>query len=191
MAHQNPTDAYFFGYGSLVNRNTHDYADARPARLDGWTRVWRHTDLRPVAYLTVVPDDASEIEGLMAAVPSSGWADLDVRERAYDRVTASHQVHHDLSAAPEVVVYSIPEGKHGQPDQTCPVLLSYIDVVAQGYLQVFGEAGARGFFLTTQGWDAPVRDDRAAPIYPRHQLLSPYEQGLVDEMLVEVGARIL
>ncbi|MEL6647358.1 MAG: gamma-glutamylcyclotransferase [Pseudomonadota bacterium] len=191
MANSNPTEAYFFGYGSLVNRNTHVYADARPARLESWTRVWRQTDLRPVAYLTVVPDETSQIDGLMAAVPASGWAELDLRERAYDRVAATHQVRHDLCAKPQVVVYSIPDGKHGQPDQTCPVLLSYIDVVAQGYLQVFGENGARAFFKTTQGWDSPVRDDRAAPIYPRHQLLSDYERGLVDEMLIEVGARVL
>ncbi|MEO0752271.1 MAG: gamma-glutamylcyclotransferase family protein, partial [Pseudomonadota bacterium] len=122
MTKSNPTDAYFFGYGSLVNRNTHDYPDARPARLLGWRRVWRHTDLRPVAYLTVVPDDTAEIDGLMAAVPNADWAALDIRERAYDRVAASHQVHHDIACAPEVVVYSIPDGKHGQPDDAFPVL---------------------------------------------------------------------
>ena len=36
----------FFGYGSLVNRATHDYRQAVPARLKGWRRVWRGTDLR-------------------------------------------------------------------------------------------------------------------------------------------------
>lgn len=62
-------DAFFFGYGSLVNRATHDYGQARPASLPGWRRAWRHTALRPVAFLTAEPDPASTIEGLIAAVP--------------------------------------------------------------------------------------------------------------------------
>ncbi|MEM7731463.1 MAG: gamma-glutamylcyclotransferase family protein [Pseudomonadota bacterium] len=183
MKNQAPKAAYFFGYGSLVNRGTHDYFDARPARLRGWRRVWRHTDLRSVAYLTVVPQAGAEIDGLMAAVPEGGWAELDVRERAYDRIDARHHVTHDMSPAPDVVVYSIPEGKHGHPSQRCPVLLSYLDVVVQGYLREFGEAGARGFFDTTDGWDAPVLNDRAAPVYPRSQMLSDKEQDFVDRML--------
>lgn len=191
MGGANPIDAYFFGYGSLVNRRTHDYADPQPARLTGWKRLWRHTDLRPVAYLTVVPDEGCEIDGLMAAVPAEGWAALDQRERAYDRVPAGHQVRHGLQRAPEVVVYSIPEGKHGVPDHTCPVLLSYIDVVVQGYFREFGELGARAFFTTTGGWDVPVFDDRSSPIYPRHQALSTTEQGVVDEMLSDLGVCIL
>lgn len=185
------TDAYFFGYGSLVNRNTHDYLNVQHARLSGWRRIWRHTDLRPVAYLTVVPDPSSEIEGLVAAVPQAGWEALDERERAYDRVPARHQVRHDMPHDPEVVVYSIPEGKHGVPDESCPVLMSYLDVVVQGYIQEFGEVGARAFFATTDGWDVPVFDDRANPAYPRHQGLTDFERGLVDEMLVELGVSVL
>ena len=78
-------DPYFFGYGSLVNLATHDFPDPRPARLKGWRRAWRHTDLRPVAFLTAVPDTESEIEGMIAHVPRNDWAALDEREWAYDR----------------------------------------------------------------------------------------------------------
>ena len=100
----NSHDAYFFGYGSLVNRNTHHFADAHRAQLRGWRRAWRHTSLREVAYLTVVPDEASVIDGLIAAVPADDWAALDEREGAYDRVKASHQVIHELDHAPEIAV---------------------------------------------------------------------------------------
>jgi hypothetical protein len=48
-----------------------------------------------------------------------------------------------------------------------PVLLSYLDVVVQGYLQEFDEAGVAHFFDTTDGWDAPLLDDRTHPHYPR------------------------
>ncbi len=182
---------YFFGYGSLVNRATHDYSDIRPAQLQGWRRMWRQTGLRSVAYLTVEPDMGAEIEGLIAAVPQQSWAALDERERSYDRISVAHQVTHDLTHSPEVAVYSIPEGTHAAPDLSCPVLLSYIDVVVQGYIREFGEAGARRFFTTTSGWEVPVLDDRRAPVYPRHQVLEAREQDLVDEMLHNLGVMIL
>ncbi|MEL7395604.1 MAG: gamma-glutamylcyclotransferase [Pseudomonadota bacterium] len=191
MAQDIPQTRYFFGYGSLVNRKTHDFEDIRTARLKGWRRIWRHTDLRPVAYLTVVPDPMAEIDGLMAAVPDAGWGALDERERAYDRVSASHQIIHDIPQSPEIVVYSIPDGKHGQPENSCPVLMSYLDVVVQGYLQEFGEEGARAFFSTTHGWDAPIVNDRATPVYSRAQILSSDQRGLVDEMLTTLGVTII
>ncbi|WP_101065890.1 gamma-glutamylcyclotransferase family protein [Roseovarius salinarum] len=185
------SEAYFFGYGSLVNRETHGFAQARPASLRGWRRVWRHTALRPVAYLTVVPDSATRIDGLIAAVPAEDWAALDEREGAYDRVAAAHQVDHGLPHRPEIAVYSIPEGKHGPPADTHPVLLSYLDVVVQGYLREFGEAGAARFFDTTDGWDAPVLDDRGAPRYPRHVPVDADARGFVNDRLRDRGVRLI
>ncbi|RKF13942.1 gamma-glutamylcyclotransferase [Roseovarius spongiae] len=183
-------DAWFFGYGSLVNRATHAYPDAQPATLSGWRRVWRHTDLRQVAYLTVVPDADCAIDGLIAGVPGGDWKALDIREGAYDRVPADGQVRHALGPDARIAVYTIPEGKHGRPTRAHPVLLSYIDVVVQGYLREFGEAGARRFFETTQGWDVPVLNDRAAPAYPRHCALSPQERAFVDAQLAALPVRI-
>lgn len=184
-------DGYFFGYGSLVNRATHAFADAQPARLSGWRRVWRHTDLRPVAFLTAVPDAAAEIEGLIAPVPGADWPALDRREAAYIRAPAADQVRHSLSHAPEIAVYTIPEDRHAAPDAAHPLLLSYIDVVVQGYLREFGEAGVRRFFDTTHGWEAPILDDRAAPRYARHQSLSDAERALVDAHLARIGPPII
>ena len=183
-------DAYFFGYGSLVNRATHGYADPQPATLTGWRRVWRHTDLRAVAYLTVVPDPGCEIDGLIAAVPGDDWQALDAREEAYDRIAAAHQVRHALPHAPQIALYTIPEGKHGRPTDRHPVLLSYLDVVVQGYLREFGPTGARRFFDTTDGWDAPVLNDRAAPIYPRHCRLGTEERAFVDGALATLSVQV-
>ena len=184
--------AYFFGYGSLVNRDTHDFKEAHTAQLSGWRRVWRHTSLRKVAYLTVIPDETSRIDGLIAAVPGQDWAALDARERAYDRVAAAHQVTHALTHSPDIAVYAIPEGRHDVPTETHPALLSYIDVVVQGYLREFGEDGARRFFDTTDGWQhTPVLDDRSDPVYPRHRRLSLDEYGFIDTQLRERDIRIL
>ncbi|MBR9842951.1 MAG: gamma-glutamylcyclotransferase [Rhodobacteraceae bacterium] len=174
---------YFFGYGSLVNRATHDYGQTRPARLAGWRRIWRHTDLRPVAYLTAVPDPTSTIDGLIAHVPGDDWHALDTREHAYDRIPVCDHVTHDAPDPINISVYTVPEGKHGRPSAEHPVLLSYIDTVVQGYLDIFGETGAHHFFSTTSGWSAPILDDRSAPIYPRAQSLTPKETALVDTHL--------
>lgn len=182
---------YFFGYGSLVNRDTHGFDGVHLARLTGWRRMWRHTKLREVAYLTVVPDPRAEIDGLIAEVPGGDWAALDIREGAYDRVTAAHQINHPLPHDPHIVVYAIPEGKHGHPSTSGPVLQSYIDVVVQGYLREFGEAGAVAFFETTHGWDAPVLADRADPIYPRHCQLSPSERDFVDAHLERLDVQLI
>lgn len=180
---QSAKHAYFFGYGSLVNLATHDYADAHVARARGWRRIWRHTDLRPVAFLTAVPDPGCEIDGMIAHVPGDDWRALDEREHAYARVAVPDDVEHPLPHRIDVAIYSIPHGAHGAPDTAHPVLLSYVDVVVQGYLRAFGEAGAERFFETTAGWDAPVMDDRENPIYPRHQILTPDERDFVDASL--------
>lgn len=184
-------NAYFFGYGSLVNRATHVFEGAQAAQLQGWRRIWRHTDLRPVAYLTVVPDETANIDGLIAPVPGTDWPLLDAREAAYIRAPAAHQVRHTLPHAPEIAVYTIPDGHHGAPTEAHPILLSYVDVVVQGYLREFGYAGVARFFDTTHGWDAPILDDRAAPRYPRHQALTGEERDLTDMHLARLGPSII
>ncbi len=183
------TTPYFFGYGSLVNRATHDYLDPQPARLRGWRRAWRHTDLRPVAFLTAVPCEASEIDGLIAHVPNNDWAALDEREWAYDRHSATHAINHSLSRPADIAVYAVPVERQSPPDTRHPILLSYLDVVVQGYHQMFGLSGVTDFFATTDGWDAPILDDRPDPRYPRHQKLTFDETDLVDHHLAELNVK--
>ena len=94
-----------------------------------------------------------------------------------------HQVRHHLPHRPQIAVYAIPDGQHQAPSTEHSLLLSYIDVVVQGYLREFGPGGVARFFATTDGWDAPVIDDRATPQYPRHCRLTPEETALVDDHL--------
>lgn len=184
-------DPYFFGYGSLVNKATHDFGNPQPAQLAGWRRAWRHTDLRPVAFLTAVPDVETTIDGLIAHVPKNDWSALDQREWAYDRLPATAAVTHGLTTDIEIAVYAVPEARHTRPSNRYPILLSYLDVVVQGYLREFGPTGVDRFFATTDGWDAPILNDRTEPRYPRHQALDPQETELVDTQLRACGARIL
>lgn len=183
---QGMSDPFFFGYGSLVNRATHAYAPAYRARLLGWRRAWRHTEGRAVPFLTGVPDPGSVIDGLVARVPGGDWAALDLREEGYLR----HPVGQGLVAdggVDKAQIYAVPQESMVVQSDPAPILLSYLDVVVQGYLREFGTQGAQDFFATTDGWDVPVLDDRAAPIYPRAQQLTLDETAFVDRALAELG----
>lgn len=184
-------DPFFFGYGSLVNTATHDFENVHAATARGWRRAWRHTALREVSFLTAVPDSLSRIEGLIASVPGSDWAALDEREHAYDRLGASHQVDHAAGHPLDIAIYAIAPERHGPPSDGHPILMSYLETVLQGYLHRFGPAGVQGFISTTDGWEAPIRDDRAAPVYPRHQRISAEEGAMFRDLLTDIGARIL
>ena len=180
--------ACFFGYGSLVNRATHSYPGAIPARLPGWRRVWVHTAARPVAFLSVEPAPGVTIDGLLAEVPGADWSALDLREAAYLR----HPVQVDCAGQGRAAqVYAVPQDAAVAPETRHPVLLSYLDAVVQGFLREWGGDGVERFFATTAGWDAPFLDDRAAPRYPRAQRLGPAETALADAGLARMGARVV
>ncbi|MDD9741780.1 MAG: gamma-glutamylcyclotransferase [Marinovum algicola] len=184
-------DPFFFGYGSLVNTATHDFRQIRLARARGWRRAWRHTDLRPVSFLTAVPDNDCTIDGVIAAVPGADWLALDEREHAYDRIAASAQIDHDAPHPLDIAIYAIPSDRHRPPSDASPILMSYLECVLQGYLHRFGVEGVTGFVATTDGWEAPILDDRAMPRYPRHQVLAAEERTMVRDVLTDAGARIL
>ena len=184
------TDPFFFGYGSLVNRDTHDFPQAARARVRGWSRTWKRTKLRQVAFLTAVEAPGAEIEGLIAAVPGADWNALDAREYAYDRhavIEIDHE--HDAERSLDVHIYRTKPEHDTDGSEEHPILLSYLDTVIQGYLTEFGEAGARRFFETTAGWEAPVFDDRADPVYSRVTRLTSDERTFVDDELRLRGVR--
>ena len=149
-------EEFFFGYGSLVNRATHHFAPTYPARLTGWRRAWRSAEGRAFSFLTAIPDRHAALDGLIAAVPGDDWDALDRREAAYRRHVVTEDIIHDGDGIARIEVYAVDEGRHTAPHPECPVLLSYLDVVVQGYLQVFGEGGAA---LSLQLWPDGRRID--------------------------------
>ncbi len=182
--------SFVFGYGSLVNRATHDYADVHPARITGWRRVWRHVEGRSVAFLTVVRSGQDAIDGLIASVDDAAWPDLDIREASYLREQAAN-VAHPLPPGTDIRIYHAPEDLHRLSSVHHPILLSYLDVVVQGFHREFGPEGVQKFFETTDGWEAPVLNDRAAPRYTRHQSLTAEETEMADAALAGLGVRVL
>lgn len=178
------SDPAFFGYGSLVNLRTHDYASPRKAKIKGWRRIWQQSGNRPVAFLSVHPVQNAEIEGLIAEVPGANWAALDEREHAYNRVDVTKTLNADTATA----IYVGDPSMMAPHDTGHPILLSYLDVVVQGYFHQFGTDGVLGFFETTDGWNTPILNDRANPIYPRHQTLTQQETAMVDRHLNQLSA---
>ena len=186
------SDPYFFGYGSLVNLATHDYGDPRPATLQGWRRLWCETSSRKAAFLSIAPAPGARIQGLMAQVKDGDWQALDAREAGYERREAAHQITHDLAQQVPCAVYTIPQSKTAEERPSpAPILLSYLDVVLQGFIQIYGELGARGFMDTTDQWNRPVLNDRAAPLYPRHQKLEDRQRQLVDALCKDYGLHLI
>ncbi len=180
---------HIFGYGSLVNGATHDYRALHAAQLSGWRREWRYTSLRDLAYLSAAPDAASSISGVVLDAPPAD-AKLENREAAYERSEVSMQIDRAIPGIGAINVFSIPTPVHRARGPESALLLSYIDVVVQGYFQLLGEAGVQDFFETTHGWGARIINDRAAPIYPRHQVLDRHETALTDHWLDALAAKV-
>jgi hypothetical protein len=178
----------FFGYGSLVNRDTHSYTTAARARLTGWRRKWVYTQTRGLAFLSVIPDPGTILDGLIAEVPDANWAALDAREYGYARIASGPAVQHPHDPGTVISHYAVPSATwvSGGANR---ILLSYLDVVVQGYLREYGAGGVADFFATTDGWDTPVQDDRKAPHYPRAQILTVQETALVDQHLARAMRR--
>ena len=175
-------DAVFFGYGSLVNGATHAYPGLRAARLAGWRRGWRQAPGRRVSLLTALPGGGG-IDGALAIVPGGDWAALDAREASYDRHPArARSGTEEVAAAVYAVAAPVPA-------EDAPILLSYLEVVVQGFLDLHGADGADRFFAETDGWEAPVFDDRAAPLYPRHIRPSAEALAILSDGLERVGSR--
>jgi hypothetical protein len=166
------SDDYVFGYGSLARDLL---ADVAIVRLHGFRRAFgvaadnseeiagykryrlsgdgSYPDLF-VAFLDIFEDDASSIGGVLAPVDPATLADLDRRERNYDRI--------DVTAA----IDSPPDGRvwayRGSPDGrarlasgvaagTAVVQRSYLEHVEDGFRRL--GAGAHADFVATSNLD--------------------------------------
>jgi cation transport protein ChaC len=188
-----------FGYGSLVNRQTlQPGGNVRPGVLHGWVREWRIAGQTPAGRscaLTVRPHENGRIMGVLIEQSAAGLPDLDRREWRYDR----HRIADDAfwytgaenGAADAAFVYCAKREHYRWGDADHPIFLSYIDVVLNGYADVFGDDGVDHFVATTNGWQVPILNDRSAPRYPRAQPVSRARQRRFDAALAAIGARFL
>lgn len=177
----------FFGYGSLVNAKTHSYTNIAPARLKGWRRRWAHRINRnglTLTSLTITPVKGAETLGAVAKLDGGDWSVLDAREIGYER-----QPQPADAFSPEMQSVSIYKSlaENNKPgNEAHPILQSYLDCVLQGFLQMHGDQAAADFIATTDGWDTPILQDRAEPIYPRAIELTIRETALIDGLVHEM-----
>ena len=185
---------YYFGYGSLVNRDTRPAGEfSEPATLKGWRRVWenRTADADRSQQCTSLSIEAlsqptqGAIEGVIARMPVSELQQLDLREAGYNRLKLPVDQFElsDLVDTQFVYVYQSEPQNRFLANQEHPILQSYIDCVLAGYLTQFGSAGMQAMIDSTRGWNHPVLDDRAAPHYPRAVEIDKNLQQLIDQLL--------
>jgi hypothetical protein len=188
----------YFGYGSLVNRNTlrTNIVHTMPARLHGWRRLWRaRPDMPgfPAALLSVRREEGGGVDGLLVFDHLDNLPAVDLREAHYNRRSVLPEHVETASPLPHgcpVFVYEAHQDVplHPEPPR---ILQSYLDAVMQGFLIEHGEEGLRRFVQETQYFDTPIYKDRGAPAYPRAVVLSASETKLFDQLLVERGASFI
>ncbi len=189
----------YLGYGSLVNRATlrTDFVGLIPCRIAGYRRGWRHRISRRTGHtqtvLTAIPDAGAVIDGVIVVDRLANLPLVDARERGYDRLTVAPESVTRLAGGfgegGELFIYVSATPHHAPPGEDHPVPLSYVDAVVAGYLELFGEEGVRRFVETTDAWDVPLLDDRAAPTYPRSIPREEALERLVDTEIARLGFR--
>jgi len=187
----------YFGFGSLVNRKTlsNDIVDVIPAKLKGWRRHWQPRPaeaktaehMRSIALLSIHRDPSIDITGVIVIDKTSNLIALDQRERNYQKVNldASNFVieNNNVSALDELSIHVYRSPPVAMPPVRLSLLRSYLDVVMQGYLREFGEAGVAGFIETTKGFELQIHEDRRKPLYSRHQPISDDECAIFERFL--------
>ncbi|WP_298957925.1 gamma-glutamylcyclotransferase family protein [uncultured Roseibium sp.] len=190
----------YFGYGSLVNVDTIPAAmEVTPGRLSGWVREWRvcgiGEDGQGRCALSVRKKQGSEIWGVMAREAKEGLAQLEHRERRYEKVEAigtafACEAKNEPGPADLFLFKAAPDHLRWGNDAH-PILQSYLDCVLAGYFGIWGEDGIDHFLETTDGWQAPVLSDRHKPHYPRSIRLERDLALLVDEKLTGKGVEYM
>ena len=187
----------YFGYGSLVNRSTHqsEIAGYSRVKLKGWRRQWLPRPLGKfghVALLSVYPDQQSEIDGLLILDHIDNLAALDAREIRYDRTRiefdsfSANLPVNELDGNFQDSPISIYQAKSVPPfagAEKCRILRSYLDAVMQGYLNEFGIEGLNSFIASTDNFEIGIREDRKKPVYSRPITLKATEHMLFDRLV--------
>jgi hypothetical protein len=190
----------YFGYGSLVNRDT--YAEgvvlASPAILRGWRRHWQCRGLDEVerahiALLSVHRHAEGAIGGMLIFDQRENLEALDRREARYERIAIARDEfeilrYHDVARIPEEIFLYV--GRPAADIQPTPQLLqSYLDTVLAGFLREHGDAGIEAFVASTVGFERRIVRDREKPFYPRAVGISADLAARFDEILSRAGVQ--
>jgi len=184
---------HIFAYGSLLNKKTWSFeATLELVHLQGWVRQWRQLvplNGRNICALSISPDPKQGIEGVILKVDDSALQSLGGREVGYDKsILEGKDLRSSQRKKPLIIdnptTYLASKETSIWANQEAPILLSYIDVVAKGYFDLFGWEGVMNFFKSTQGWYLPILNDREDPIYPRATKHDQEFLDLIDQQII-------
>lgn len=183
----------YFGFGSLVNKNTlrTRYVDIIPASLRGWRRHWQARTItlkEDIALLSIHRDPSCTIKGMIVVDHLENLPLVDEREVGYSRhrlTTSDLDLQTDFELPSDLYVYIADEAVDQQ--DTGALLQSYMDAVMQGFRNEYGDDGVWHFVETTKAFERPVIQDRNKPLYPRSVSLKPEEVELYDKALKRAG----
>jgi hypothetical protein len=172
---------FIFGFGSLVNSNSRNSTaelgikPVIPARISkefGYNRVW---NVKVVTGMTALglerssPENASTINGIIYPVSKEILELYDKREESYNRVivpwTMIEQLGPMTVTSGKLWVYIPKHSEVATPSSNYPILQSYVDTTALGFLE-YGEDFAQEFINTTSGWSNAWINDRVIPNRP-------------------------
>ena len=171
-------DDYVFGYGSLAGdllaevvvaqllgyRREFGVAANNSEEIAGYKR-YRVPDDESypevfVAFLDIVEEPGAEVNGVLAPIDAEALADLDRRERNYDRADVTEAIENPPDGRVWAYVGS-PDGRArlatGMADGTAVVQRSYLDHVKKGFRRL-GEAEYERFLATTSVDGLPLLD---------------------------------
>ena len=190
----------YFGYGSLVNRNTlrTNYVSTQRVQLKGWKRHWqaRSKDCdvsNDIALLSIHRDKDCAIDGMLVIDKAESLPSLDQREVEYERVQLGLSdlvVFDETLEIPQTLFVYVGNGQ-GTLSKEKQLLQSYLDAVLFGFYNEFGEAGVLRFFETTEGFSRPLIMDREKPIYARADIVPSELLKWFDEHLEKAGAEFI
>lgn len=180
-----------FGYGSLVNWRTRPPNEpANSFVIQGWQRYWGHCvsiEAGNVCALTIRPKVGQSVAGALVRTERQLLPALDDRERGYQRV---HLVSENerppvpgTVGSVDIFTYTSEPPMFRLGDAEYPIWCSYLECVLAGFVYVGGESAAQQFIETTEGWEAPILDDRATPKYPRYYALDGETKVIVHSLL--------
>eukprot|EP00759_Apiculatamorpha_spiralis_P054465 PhF_6_TR6940/c0_g1_i2/m.10181 len=203
--------SYVIAYGSLMNPQSQQVtlddvssAERIPVVVKGWQRCWGISAGGKWSPLTVLPvqnfsetningTNSDELVALCIGINS--WTDLDRRERGYKRIEVSptrvlnaytrEPLTFDRQSSAEKRTFSIYFMPPSTPSPEAPILLSYVDVVVEGCLNMGRTAVENLFMSKGLNW-ACVCDDRNSPRFRRvatEGTVSREDQRHVDEWL--------
>lgn len=184
----------YFGFGSLVNRDTltTDYIDVIPATLQGWRRHWQARTgplAERVALLSVHQEPACDILGALVVDRLENLPSVDEREWGYTRhrLSVDDLIVPEDSWLPDDLFVYVANTVDSVADNGA-LIYSYLDAVLQGFHQLHGPEGVSHFIDTTVGFSRPLINDREEPIYSRSVSLKDEERMLFDRELSRSGA---